>query len=93
MKFQKRLRVGDQKNYGAQSVGLFGPRWRDSASQATPVGVDKSVGAVAPIVDRKSRDVAVLAAVPFLVSTLSMQTDGQVKAVATAKPSYSSLAT
>ena len=59
MKFQKRLRVGDRKNFGTKSVGLFRPRWLHSVSKATPVRVDKSVGAVAPVVDGKSRDVAV----------------------------------
>ena len=71
----------------------MGSRWRDIACQATPVGVDKSVGAVAPVMDRKPRDVAVQAAAPLLVSTSSMQTDGQVEAVASPRPSYASVAT
>ena len=33
--------------------------------QATPVGVDRSVGAVDPIVDREQKDVAVQRAVPL----------------------------
>ena len=48
---------------------------------------------MAPVVDRKSRDVAVQAAVPLLVSTFSVQTDGQVAVEATAKPSYAFVAT
>ena len=48
---------------------------------------------MAPFVDRKPRDVAVQAAVPLLVSTSSVQTDGRVEAVATTKPSYASVAT
>ena len=63
------------------------------ACQATTVEVDKSVGAVAHFVDRKSRDVAVQMAVPLFLSTSSVQTDGQVKVVATPKPSYPSVAT
>ena len=69
------------------------PYWRDVACQATPVGVDNSVGAADPVVDRKPKDVAVQAAVPLLVSTPGVQTDGQVEAVATPKPSYASVAT
>ena len=38
--------------------------------------VDKGVGVVATIVDRKPRNVAVQAAVPLLVSTSGIQTDG-----------------
>ena len=63
------------------------------ASQATPGRVDRSVVAVAPVVDRKSRDVAVHAASPLLVSTSGGQTDGQVVEEATSKASYASLAT
>ena len=48
---------------------------------------------VAPVVDRKPRDVAVQAAGPLLVSTSGVQTDGQVEAVASLKPSYTSVAT
>ena len=47
---------------------------------------------MAPVVDRKPMDVAVQAAVPLLVSTSGVQTDGQVEAVATVKPSYASVA-
>ena len=65
----------------------------DVACQATPVGVDNSVGAVAPIEDRNPRDVAVQGAVPLLISTLVVQTDRQVVAVATTKPSYALVAT
>ena len=92
VRFRKRLRVEDKKNSGTNREGLF-PCWRDVGCQATPVGVDKSVGAVAPVVDRKPRDVAVQAAVPRLVSTSGVQTDGQVEAVVTPKPSYASVAT
>ena len=63
------------------------------ARRATPVNVYKSVGTVASVVDRKVRDVAVQAAVPLLVSSSSVHTDGQVVAVATARPSYTSVAT
>ena len=69
------------------------PYWREVACQATTVRVDKSVGMVAPVVDRKPRDVAVQAAVPLLVCTSGVQTDGQVDAVATPKPPYASVAT
>ena len=92
-RYYVRLREEDRKNSGTKREGFREPQWRDSACQATPVGVDKSVGAVAPVVDRKPTDVAVQAAVPLLVSTSSMQTDGQVEAVATPKPSYASVAT
>ena len=71
---------------------MLGCLWPDAACQATPVRVDKSVGVVAPVVDRKPRDVTVQAAVPLLVSTSGMQTDGQVEAVVTPKPSYASVA-
>ena len=93
VRFQKRMSEEDRKNTGTKREGLIGPYWRDVACQATSVGVDKSVGAVAPVVDRKSRYVAVQAAVALLVSTSSVQTDGQVEAVATPKPSYASVAT
>ena len=43
--------------------------------------------------DRKLRDVVVQAGVPLLMSTSGMQTDTQVVAVVTPKPSYVSLAT
>ena len=43
--------------------------------------------------DWKPRDVAVQAAIPLLVSTSGVQTDGQVEAVATPMPSYASVAT
>ena len=92
-RFYLRMREEDGKNSGTKREGFIGPQWRDVACQATPVGVDKSVSAVAPVVDRKPRDVAVQAAVPLLVSTLGMQIDGQVEAVATLKPSYASMAT
>ena len=92
-RYYMRLREEDRKNSGTKREGFMGPQWRDVACQATPVGVDKSVGAVAPVVDRKPRDVAVQAAVPLLVSTSGVQTDGQVEAVATPKPSYASVAT
>ena len=60
---QKRLREEDRKNSGTKrGEGLFEPCWRDVACQATPVGVKKCVGGVAPVVDRKPRDVAVQAA-------------------------------
>ena len=88
VRFQQKIREEDRKNSGTKRVGLFGPYWRDVACQATAVGVDKSVGAVAPVVDRKPRDVAVQAVVPLLVSTSGVQTDGQVEAVATPKTSY-----
>lgn len=45
------------------------------------------------MVDRKSRDAAVEAAVRLLVGTSSLQPDGQVGAETTTKPSYASLAT
>ena len=93
VKFQKRMREEERKNSGTKREGLTRPHWRDVACQATPVGVDKSVGVVAPDVDRKLRDVAVQAGVPLLVSTSGMQTDTQVVAVVTLKPSYVSLAT
>ena len=93
VKFQKRMREEDRKNLGTKREGLTGPHWRDVACQATPVGVDKSVSVVAPVVDRKARDVAVQAAVPILVSTSGVQTDGQGEAEATPKPSYASVAT
>ena len=48
---------------------------------------------MAPPVDRKPKDVAVQVAVPLLVSTLSVQTDGQVVVTATAKPSYALVTT
>ena len=91
--WQKQLVKGAKENSGTKRMGFGGPRWRDTACQATPVGVDKSVGAVAPVVDRKPRDVAVQAAVPLLVSTSGAQTDGQVEAVVTSKSSYTSVAT
>ena len=59
VRFQKKMREEDRKNSGTNRGGLFEPCWRDMACQATPVGVDKSVGAVAPVVDRKPRDVTV----------------------------------
>ena len=92
-RFQKRMREEDRKNSGTKREGFMGPYRRDIACQATPTGVDKSVGAVAPVVDRKLRDVAVQAAIPLLVSTSGWQTDGQVEAVATPKLSYTSVAT
>ena len=93
VRFQKRMREEDKKNSGTKREGFTGPQWRDVACQATPVGVDKSVGAVAPVVDRKPRDVAVHAAVPLLVSTSGVQTDGRVEAVAPSRPSYALVAT
>ena len=91
--FQKTVREEDKKNSGTKRKGLFGPCWRDAACQAIPVGVYKSVGVVAPVVDQTPRDVAVQAAVSLLVSTSSKQNDGQVVAVVTPKPSYTSVAT
>ena len=88
-----RLREEEKKNSGTKSFEVLGRLWQDAASEATPVGVDKSVGAVAPVLDRKPRDVAVQGAVPLLVSTSGVQTDGQVVAVATPKPSYASVVT
>ena len=61
--------------------------------QATSVWVDNGVGAVASVVDTKTRDVAVHVAVSLLVSNSGVQTDGQVEVVATLKPSYASMAT
>ena len=69
VRFLKRMREEDRKNSGTKRKGFFGPYWQEVACQATPVGVDKSVGVVAPVVGRKPRDVAVQAAVPLLVST------------------------
>ena len=88
VRFQKKMREEDRKNSRTKREGFMGPYWRDVVCQATPVEVYKSVGVVAPVVDRKPRDVAVQAAVPLLVSTSGVQTDGQVEAVATLKPSY-----
>ena len=93
VRVQVKGRAYDKRNSGTKREGLMGPQWRDVACQATHVGVDKSVGAVAPVVDRKPRDVVVHAAVPLLMSTSSMQIDGQVEAVATPKPSYASVVT
>ena len=93
VKFLKRMQVEDRKNSGTKREGLTGPRWRHVACQANTVVVDKSVGAVATVMDRKSRDMAVQAAVPLLVSTSSLQNDRQVAVEATAKPSYASVAT
>ena len=92
VKFQQRKREEDRKNSGTKREGLTGPRWRDVACHATPVGVDKSVSAVAPVVDGKSRDVAVQAAVSLLVSMSSVQTDRQVAVEATTRLSYASIA-
>ena len=93
LRFQKTRVETARENTGTKRKEIFGPCWQDIACQATPVGVDKMVGVVAPIVDRKLRDVAVQVAVPLLVSTSGVQTDGQVEAVATPKPSYASVAT
>ena len=93
VRFQKRVREEDRKNSGMKREGFMGPQWRDVAGQATTVRVDKSVGAVASVVDRTPRDVAVQATVPLLLSTSSVQTDGQVIAEATSKPSYASVVT
>ena len=93
VRFQKRMRVENRKNSDTKREGFMGPHWWHVAYQATPVGVDKSARVVAPVVDRKPRDVAVQAAVPLLVSTSGVQTDGQVDAVATLQPSYASVAT
>ena len=86
-------RAYDKRNSGTKREGFMGPCWQDVACQATPVGVNKSVGAVAPVVDTEPRDVAVQAAIPLLVSTSGVQTDGQVEAVATPKASYASVMT
>ena len=59
VRFQKRIREEDRRHSGTKREELMGPYWRDVACQATPAGVDKSVGAVAPVVDRNPRDVAV----------------------------------
>ena len=67
--------------------------WQDTACPPVPVEVEKSVSAVAPVMDRKPRDVAVQGAVPLMVCTSSVQTDGQVETMATTKPSYASVAT
>ena len=48
---------------------------------------------VAPDVDRKPRNVVVQAAIPLFGSTSDGQTDGQVVAEATVKPSYASVVT
>ena len=93
MRVQEKGRAYDKRNSGTKREGFMGPYWRDVACQVTPVRVDKSVGAVAPIVDRKPRDVAVQAAIPLLVSTSGIQTDGQLEAVATPKRTYASVAT
>ena len=93
VRFRKRVREEDRNDSGTKREGFMGPQWRDVACQAMPVGVDKSVGAVAPVMDREPKDVAVQAAVPLVVSTSGMQTDSQVEAVATPKPSYASVAT
>ena len=93
VRVQVKGRAYDTRNSGTQREGFMGTQWWDVACQAIPVGVDKSVGAVAPVVDRKPRDVVVQVAVPLLVSTSSMQTYGQVEAVAIPKPSYGSVAT
>ena len=94
VKVQKWMVEETRKNSGTKrEFPMFGPCWRDAACQAAPVRVDKGVGAVAPVVDRNPRDAAVQAAVPLLVSTSGVQTDGQVVAEATPKPSYASVAT
>ena len=59
MTFEKRVREKDRKNSGTKREGFMGPQWQDVAYEATTVGVDKGVGAVAPVVDRKLRNVAV----------------------------------
>ena len=58
-RFYVRMREEDRKNCSTKREGIMGPQWRDVACHATPVRVDKSVGAMAPVVDRKPRDVAV----------------------------------
>ena len=50
--WQKQLVKGARENSGMKRMGLGGPCWQDTACQATPLGVDKSVGAVAPVMDR-----------------------------------------
>ena len=59
VRFQKRMREEDRKNSGTQREGFMRPYWRDVACQATTVGVNRGVGTVAPVVDRKPRDVLV----------------------------------
>ena len=93
VRFQMRVREEDRKNSGTKREGFMRPQLWDVACQATTVRVDKGVGAVAPVVDRKVRDVAVQAAVPFFGSTSGVQTDGQVVAEDTAKTPYTSAAT
>lgn len=66
----------------------YGISWRDVACQASLVGVHKSVGMVAPVVVRKPNNVIVQAAVPLLVNTSCMHTEGQMVAGATKKCSY-----
>ena len=93
VKFQKRIREEDRKNSDTKREGLTGPHWQHVACQATPVRVHKSADAVAPVVDRKPTDVEVQEAVPLMVSTSGVQTDGQVVAEATVKPSNASVMT
>ena len=94
MRVLKSLRDDDKKNHSTQRKHpMFGPCWWDVAGQATPDGVEKRIGSVAPLVDRKHRDVAVQAVVLLLVRTSGGRTDGQVVAETTARPSYTSVAT
>ena len=92
-RYYVRLREEDRKNSGTKREGFMGPQWRDVACQATPLVVVKSVGVVAPVVDKEPRDVAFQAAVPLSGSTSSVQIERQVGAVLTPKPSYALVAT
>lgn len=47
---------------------------------------------MAPVVDKQQRDIAVQAMVSLLVSTTSVQTDGQLAVEATRKSFYASVA-
>ena len=93
VRFQKKMRAEDKKNSDTKRVDFWGPRWQDAACQATSVGADKGIGTMAPVVDRKPKNVAGHAAVPLLVSTFDVQTDEQVVAEATIKPFYTLVAT
>ena len=93
LRFEKWMAKKARRNSDMKMVPLFGPpHWQDVACQASTVGVDKSIGTVAPVVDRELRDLEVQAAVHLLMSTSGMQTDGQVEVEVTLRPSYASVA-
>ena len=60
VKFQKRIMEQTKRNSSSRRENwMVHPIWLDLASQATPIRVEEGIGVVAPVGNRKPRDIAV----------------------------------